>query len=99
MRTSGPGQSALLLIDVVDSLVAQSLDYAVIGAMAASVHGVVRASMDADVLLSTDSQKAEHLERIFDAAGLRTLNFDLMRRLAKRYGRDASESLERLLAG
>jgi len=33
------------------------------------------------------------------SAGRDSLDFDLMRRLAKRYGRDAAESLERLLAG
>jgi len=72
MRTTGSGQSALLLLDVVDSLVVQNVDYAVIGAMAASVYGVVRASMDADILLSIDTQKAKHLERLFEAAGLHT---------------------------
>jgi predicted nucleotidyltransferase len=183
MRTSGSGQSALLLLDVVDSLIAQNVEYAVIGAMAASVHGVVRASMDADVLLSIDSQQAKHLEAVFAASALLTeltrgdfedpvpglikvsdsfgnrvdlllglrglepdafsrvvevpfqgsklkfigredfiamkvfaggpmdlldaaraisagrdsLDFDLIRRLAKRYGRDASVALERLL--
>ncbi len=32
------------------------------------------------------------------SAGRNSLDFDLLRRLAKRYGRDASASLERLLA-
>lgn len=54
MRTSGSGQSALLLVDIVDSLVSRKVEYAVIGALAASVHGAVRASMDADELASTD---------------------------------------------
>ena len=72
MRTSRSGESALLLIDVVDSLVTQNLEYAVIGALAASVHGAVRASMDADVLLSIDSQEIKNLESLFEAAGLRT---------------------------
>jgi hypothetical protein len=52
MRASGPGQSALLLLDVVSLLAAERIDYAVVGAMAASVHGVVRASVDADAVLS-----------------------------------------------
>jgi predicted nucleotidyltransferase len=184
MRTSGSGESALLLIDVVDSLITRNVEYAVIGALAASVHGAVRASMDADVLLSIDSKEVKQLESHFEAAGLGTeltrgdfedpirgllnvsdsfgnrvdlllglrglepqafsrvvevpfqgsmlkfigredfiamkvfaggpmdlvdaaraisagrnsLDFDLVRRLAKRYGRDASASLERLLA-
>jgi predicted nucleotidyltransferase len=33
------------------------------------------------------------------SAGRDSLDLDLLRRLAKRYGRDAAESLERLLAG
>ena len=48
MRTKGPGEAALLLLDVVALLRIEKIDYAVIGAMAASVHGVVRASIDAD---------------------------------------------------
>jgi hypothetical protein len=73
MRTNRSGESALLLLDVVELLAREKIEYAVIGALAASVHGAVRASMDADVVLS-------------------------VRRLAKGYGRDASDSLERLLA-
>jgi len=72
MRTSRSGESALLLLDVVDSLVAQKVEYAVIGALAASVHGVVRASMDADVLLSVGAQQARNLEYVFKGAGFRT---------------------------
>jgi predicted nucleotidyltransferase len=72
MRARGPGESALLLLDVADVLVAGKLDYAVIGALAASIHGVVRASMDADVLLSISAQKAKDLETGFSAAGLQT---------------------------
>jgi hypothetical protein len=185
MRTSRSGESALLLLDVVDLLVTKNVDYAVVGALAASVHGAVRASMDADVLLSVGTQEARDLESFFRAAGFLTeltrgdvddpipgllkvgdsfgnrvdlllglrgiepqafsrvleipfqgsklkfigredfiamkvfaggpmdlldatraisagrdsLDFDLMRRLARRYGRDTSESLERLLVG
>src|SRR6202011_361980 len=72
MRTSRSGESALLLLDVVDFLVRRNVDYAVIGALAASVHGVVRASMDADVLLSVDAQEVKHLESVFKAAGFST---------------------------
>jgi hypothetical protein len=183
MRASRSGESALLLLDVVDTLVAQKVDYAVIGALAASIHGVVRASMDADVLLSVGVHAARNLQSALEEAkflitlirgdfedpipgllqvsdscgnrvdlllGLRgiepeafsravevpfqgttlkfigredfiamkvfaggpldvvdatraisagrdSLDLELLRRLAKRYGRDASESLERLL--
>jgi hypothetical protein len=185
MRADRSGQSALLLLDVVDFLVARNVEYAVIGALAASVHGAVRASMDADVLLSVESREAKSLESGLMASGFHTelrrgdfadpipgllavsdsfgnrvdlllglkgterqafsrvveipfqgstlkfigredfiamkvfaggptdlvdarraisaardsLELDLLRRLAHRYGRDAAESLERLLAG
>lgn len=142
-----------------------------IGALAASVHGAVRASMHADVLLAVGSQRARELthgdfedpipgllkvsdsfgnraglllgltamepqamSRVIEvpfqgsklkfigredfmamkvfagypvglvdaaraiSAGRDSLDFDLMHRLAKGYDRDASNSLERLLA-
>ncbi len=50
MRTRRSGESALLLLDVVDLLAREQVGYAVVGAMAASVHGVLRASMDADAV-------------------------------------------------
>ncbi len=51
MRTRASGESTLLLVDAVQVLRAAQVDYAIIGAMAASVHGVIRASRDADALL------------------------------------------------
>ncbi|MGO9992008.1 MAG: hypothetical protein ACLPTF_05790 [Steroidobacteraceae bacterium] len=72
MRTNRSGESALLLLDVVDLLAKENVKYAVIGALAASVHGAVRASMDADVVLSIGMREAEHLEHAFRAAGFRT---------------------------
>ena len=52
MRTKASGESTLLLLDAVQVLRAENIDYAIVGAMAASVHGVIRASRDADALLS-----------------------------------------------
>ncbi len=46
MRTRQAGESALLLLDAVDVLARVGIRYAVIGAMAAAVHGVVRALSD-----------------------------------------------------
>ena len=70
MRANRSGESALLLVDVVDLLTDHKVDYAVIGAFAASVHGAVRASMDADVLLLIGFPQAENLRRAFESAGL-----------------------------
>lgn len=72
MRTTGPGESALLLLDAVDVLTAEAIDYAVVGAMAGSVHGIVRASFDANAVLSLAVQRAPELERKFKAAGFET---------------------------
>lgn len=52
MRTSASGESALLLLDVVQVLGNEKVDVAIDGAMAAAVYGVIRASRDADALLS-----------------------------------------------
>ena len=73
MRAHKPGQSALLLLDVVDILLRHAkVDYAVIGAIAASVHGAVRSSMDADVVLSLAAAEAGKLEANFKRAGFAT---------------------------
>lgn len=73
MRTKSSGESALLLLDAVQVLRAENVDYVVIGAMAAAVHGVIRASRDADALLSVDTSGLEWLERRFKTAGFNTV--------------------------
>jgi hypothetical protein len=72
MRAKGPGESALLLLDAVDVLTGEGVDYAVIGAMAASAHGQVRASLDADALVSVSPVKLRQLEKRFGAADFHT---------------------------
>ena len=69
MRTGGPGESTLLLLDVVDLLNTQNIAYAVIGALAAAVHGNVRASMDADALISIPMSQATQLQSAAKASG------------------------------
>jgi predicted nucleotidyltransferase len=72
MRTKASGESTLLLVDAVQVLGAAQVDYAIIGATAASVHGVIRASRDADALLSITASALPDLERSFRAAGFKT---------------------------
>jgi hypothetical protein len=72
MRTQRAGQSALLLLDAIAVLKEEGIEYAVIGAMAASVHGSVRASADADALLSVTVPKLMTLSRAFEKAGFET---------------------------
>ena len=69
MRTSSPGQSALLMLDVADLLAAKHIRYAVVGAMAAAVHGVVRASLDADAVVGMQVHEARGLQQAFLDAG------------------------------
>jgi predicted nucleotidyltransferase len=68
MRTRRSGESALLLLDAIDVLVSRKIEYAVVGAIAASIHGAVRASMDADVVLALAVQEAKELEHTFKVA-------------------------------
>jgi len=72
MRTRGPGEAALLLMDVASMLRSESIDYAVIGAMAASVHGLVRASVDADAILFISAAELGALEKKFKSADFQT---------------------------
>jgi predicted nucleotidyltransferase len=72
MRTKASGESTLLLLDAVQVLRAENVDYAIVGAMAASIHGVIRASRDADALLSISTSALTGLERGFKKAGFNT---------------------------
>jgi uncharacterized nucleotidyltransferase DUF6036 len=72
VRTSKGGQSALLLLDVVEILRREKVDYAVIGAFALTVLGVIRASTDVDALLFTKPGRLAKLERPFERAGFDT---------------------------
>ena len=72
MRAKSAGESPLLLLDAVDVLRQRGIDYAVIGAMAAAAHGAVRASVDADAVLSIAVKEASHLRDAFVGARFRT---------------------------
>jgi predicted nucleotidyltransferase len=65
MRTSRGGQSALLLLDVAEILRDEKVDYAIIGAFALTVLGVVRATTDVDALLFTKPGRLAKLEKQF----------------------------------
>ncbi|HKQ84461.1 MAG TPA: hypothetical protein VJS42_19845 [Steroidobacteraceae bacterium] len=72
MRATGPGQSARLLLDVVELLESERIGYAVIGAVAAAVHGVVRASLDADALVSVTIQQLIAFQEKLRGLGLQS---------------------------
>ena len=88
MKARGPGQSVLLLLDVAAYWQNEEVEYAVIGAMAASVHGSIRATTDADALVSVSAAKLARLQKAFKKAGFNT---DL------RHG-DADDPIPALLA-
>ena len=69
MRTNKGGQSALLLLDVVEILRREKVSYAVIGAFALTVLGVVRATTDVDALLFAVPGRLAKLEKVFKQAG------------------------------
>ena len=52
MRPTSAGHSALLLLDVIQVLNERQIPYAIVGAFAASFYGMVRASLDADAIIS-----------------------------------------------
>jgi hypothetical protein len=72
MRARAAGHSALLLLDVVDVLVATKIPYAVVGALAAALHGSIRATTDADALISLSLLGLGKLERSLRKAGFTT---------------------------
>ena len=69
MRTDRAGQSALLLLDVVEILQRENIDYVVIGALALAAHGVVRASTDVDGLLYITAGRMARLRTRLERAG------------------------------
>lgn len=72
MKPSGPGQSLLLLLDVATVLSREKIPFAVIGAVAAAVHASIRATTDADALLSVALSRLSALEKAFKKAGFDT---------------------------
>lgn len=74
MRASVPGQSALLLLDVIDVLNERHIPYAIVGAFAASFYGVVRASLDADALVSIPT--SQEVSSLCDVLRAKTLTVE-----------------------
>ena len=71
MRTTGPSQSPLLLLDVIDVLDRFKTPYAIVGAIAAAYHGAVRASRDADAVVSLPAADIPRLADNLRNTGLR----------------------------
>jgi predicted nucleotidyltransferase len=71
-RTDGAGQSALLMVEIAQRLADRGVPYCVVGAMAGAVHGMIRASVDADALLALDAHEARDLAAALRSCGYRT---------------------------
>ncbi len=72
MRAKQAGQSPLLLLDVISALKKEGIEYAVIGALAAAVYGTIRASADADALISFSVGQLAKLAQILKKKGFAT---------------------------
>ena len=75
MTSTGPqgaGQSLGLLLKVAQYLDEAGYPYVVIGAVAAALHGVVRATLDADALVSLPISTLEKMAVRFSGAGYET---------------------------
>lgn len=73
-QAKGPGESPLLLLDVIKLLDRLQIPYAVVGALAASFYGVIRMSVDADAVVSLRSTGADIQALVMELrkSGLRT---------------------------
>jgi predicted XRE-type DNA-binding protein len=69
MRATRPGQSPLLLLDLIQVLKREGVEYAVVGALAAAVYGTIRGSADAEALVSLTVSKLSSLSRVFVKMG------------------------------
>ena len=70
MSATGPGQSLLPLLDVVALIEERGIEYGVVGALAASVYGTIRATTDADALVSASLSRLAGLQKMLRKAGL-----------------------------
>jgi hypothetical protein len=73
VRATRPGQSALLLLDAVEILRREGVDYLVIGAFALSVYGAIRATRDVDALLYTSIAELTRLRELCVESGVDAL--------------------------
>lgn len=72
MRAKQLGQSPLLLLDIIDILQSEDVEYAVVGALAAAVYGTIRASADADALIPISVSKLTRLAQAMKKHGFAT---------------------------
>ena len=78
MKINGPGESSLLLLKVIKVLEKFKIPYAIVGAFAVSFYGLVRASLDADCVISVEG-KEEKLGQLVASLRKDALKVELRR--------------------
>ena len=68
-KPSTAGESILLLLQVIEVLDRERVDHILVGAMAAAVHGVIRATTDADLLIGVAVARLQPLRVRLQQAG------------------------------
>jgi hypothetical protein len=68
-RPKAAGESTLLLLQVIEVLDRERVDHMLVGAMAAAVHGVIRATTDADLLIGVAVPRLHALRARLQQAG------------------------------
>lgn len=62
----------MLLFDVINSLESEKLRYAIVGGYALALHGLVRATMDVDIVLSLNIKDFQSAESCLNKIGLQS---------------------------
>jgi predicted nucleotidyltransferase len=101
MRTSGPGESTLLLLDVVDRLDAHRIGLdpqAFARVVEVPFQGVTLKFIGREDFIAMKAFAGGPTD-LSIAADRDSLDLPLLRRVTRGYGRGAAETLERLLSG
>jgi len=99
MRTSAPGQSALMMADIAGPLEARGVRYAVIGFADATLEIVGREGFITMKAFAGGPVDLADVRVIIDLDRGGALDLDLLRRLAQRFGRDATRAIDQLIGG
>ena len=98
MRTSAPGQSALMMADIAWPLEARGVRYAVIGFADATLEIVGREGFIAMKAFAGGPVDLADV-RVIIELDREALDLELLRRLAQRFGRDATRAIDQLISG
>jgi len=98
MRTSAPGQSALMMADIAWPLEARGVRYAVIGFADATLEIVGREDFIAMKAFAGGPVDLADV-RVIIELDREALDLELLRRLAQRFGRDATRAIDQLIGG